>query len=165
MLKNKKSLTLDEGFERYYLALEYKSVGNNLKAINILKTTIIHLCNPEKLSNEVHLVAILQNALAKIYMEVNDIKQALYFFDKSILNIDSLTAKENKVSVPLQEQQILKLLNMALLYKKIKKPDKSIKYLKLGQDRYKLIINSKERDETMSITIKNKMQILGIENF
>jgi len=161
MLKNEKSITFAEGFEQYRLAIEYKGVGAYIEAIDVLSKTIMQLSSASNTTwNEIHLISVLQDRLADVYMEINEFEKALYFLAKSLVHIDILLEHENQDSIILYENQALKVRDMAFLYQTLHQYDNAIIYFKKAIVRYKLLIKFGGEGADAIFFIKRELKIL-----
>lgn len=162
ILKNKKQLTFDEGFEQYQLAIKYKRAGACLQAIELLIHTINQLSTLSNPLNELHLISVLQDALVDIYVEINVFEKALCFLELSILNIDFLLKHENQDSLILYENQALKVRDMAFLYQALYQYDDAIIYFKKAIVRYELLIEMGGKGEDAIFFINREINILKL---
>ena len=126
MLKNKENTLVDKSLDKHDLALEHQSNGKHAEAIELLHEAIADVRKPQNQLNEVHLIAILQDALATVYMEIDEREKALIFFEKSVLNIETFLKYETQDSIKHQENQAFKLIDMSALYRSLQEYDKAI---------------------------------------
>ena len=162
MLRNEKSITFAEGFEQYRLAIEYKGVGAYFEAIEVLTQTIKQLSSSSSITwNEIHLISVLQDRLADVYVETHEFEKALYFLAKSLVHIDILLEHENQDSIILYENQALKVRDMAFLYQTLHQYDNAIIYFKKAIVRYKLLIKFGGEGDDAIFFIERELKILN----
>ena len=162
MLNNKKKITLDEAFEQYHLALQYKSHGAYGRSIKILEETtqILYASSIENF-DERHLIFMLQDELGEIYNILGNNREALNFFKKSILNI-SLLLKQEHQNIKLQEHQALRLLHIGIIYQNLNQLNNAIPYLKNAIITYERFIHLiKEKDRTI-LSMKRQIDKIKI---
>jgi tetratricopeptide (TPR) repeat protein len=164
MLKTTENTLIDNCLDKYNLALEYQSNGKYAEAIELLDEAIADVRKPQNLLNEVHLIAILQDALATVYMETDERKKALYFFEKSVLNIDMLLEHERQDSIQHQENQALKLVDMSALYRSLQEYDKAIESSQKAIAYYETLLttNSNYQEDNIYV-IKGEISMINAE--
>jgi len=126
--------------EQYNLAIKYKSKGEQHKAIKIFKKIIDNLISQKETSlKDVHFVAMVQDALATTYMNIDELEEALYYLDKSILNTGTLL-EYHKDEVSLHEEHALKLVDMALLCRSLEEYENAITHSQKAIEHYEMIV-------------------------
>ena len=138
----KKKLDFNEGLQQYRLALEYQSYGAYIKAIEILKQILYDIETEKNSSEEIHLLAIVGNSLAKTYMERGTPHVALYYFNKSISHINTLLTLD-KQNINLHQSKASIFINIARIYSTLDKHDKSTTYSKEAMEEYELFTKLK----------------------
>ena len=161
ILENKNKITFAEGFEQYRLAIKYKGVGAYVQAIEVLTRTLKELSCTNSTWNEIHLISVLQDRLADVYVETNEFEKALYFFKKSLAHIDLLLKHDNQDSIILYKNQALKVRDMAFLYQALHQHDKAIVYFKKAIARYELLIKFGGEGDDEIFFIERELKILN----
>ena len=159
MLKKEK-LNFNEGLQQYRLALEYKSYGADIKAIEILKKVLYNVDNIKKTPEEIHLLSIVEDSLATVYMEMENLSAALYYFNKSISSINTLLSFDHQ-NINLHKNQALQLINMAHLYWSLGEHDKSLTYSQKAIEQYELF--TKLNVGGASLSLKDEINRLKSE--
>ncbi|CAA6806209.1 MAG: Unknown protein, partial [uncultured Sulfurovum sp.] len=164
MVKEKENILIDNCLDKYSLALTHQSNKKYTKAIELLNEAISDIIKPQNPLNEVHLIAILQDTLATIYMEVDEREKALYYFEKSVLNIEIFLEHEIQDSIEHQENQALKLIDMSTLYRSLQEYDKAIESSKKAIAYYEILINLNDKYQEDNIyTIKGEISMINAE--
>jgi tetratricopeptide (TPR) repeat protein len=136
MLKEK--CTLEKGFEDYYQAVEYKSIGNCTTSSKILKKIIREFLNETTSVDKIHLLLLAEDTLAEIHVLQNRFKEAIDCLKKSIVIIDRLLKDETQ-NIKLQEKQALHCIQIAQIYLKQEKYTYSSTYYSRAVKLYKSI--------------------------
>ncbi len=164
MLKTTENTLIDNCLDKHRLALEHQSNGEYTEAIELFHEAISDVRKPQNPLNEVHLIAILQDALATVYMEIDEREKAIYYFEKSVLNIDMFLEHETQDNIQHQENQALKLIDMSTLYRSLQKYDKAIDALKKAIGYYKVLIDlSDDYQEDSNYAIQSEISMINAE--
>ena len=164
MLKNKENTLVDKSLDKHDLALDHQSNGKHAEAIELLHEAIADVRKPQNQLNEVHLIAILQDALATVYMEIDEREKALIFFEKSVLNIETFLKYETQDSIKHQENQAFKLIDMSTLYRSLQEYDKAIEASKKAIAYYEMLLTTTSNYQENNIyVIKGEISIINAE--
>ena len=161
MLKKEK-LDFNEGLQQYRLALEYKSYGADLKAIEIFKKVLYNIENIKNTPEEIHLLAIVEDSLATVYMEIDNPSAALYYFNRSISSINILLSFDDQ-NINLHKNQAVQFINIAHLYWTLGEHDKSLVYSQKAIEQYELFTKLNVDGENTSFSIKDEINQLKTE--
>ena len=127
MPKNRENLIFNNGLAQCQEALEYKSSGACDRAIQLLQKIITKTRKEKNSLEEVHLIGIIQENLGIIYMDIDKNEEALYYFDKAVLNF-GMVLEHYPNNIGLYEAQAFALTNMAMLYRMLQKYNNAITY-------------------------------------
>jgi tetratricopeptide (TPR) repeat protein len=164
MLKTTENILIDKSLDKHNLALEHQLNGKHAEAIELLDEAIADVRKPQNPLNEVHLIAILQDALATVYMEINELEKALYYFEKSVLNIDMFLEHETQDNIEHQENQALKLIDMSTLYRSLQKYDKAIESSERAIAYYEVLIDLNDAYQEDNIyALKGEISMVNAE--
>jgi len=164
MLNTTENILIDNCLEKHNLALEYQSNGKYTEAIELLDEAIADVRKPQNPLNEVHLIAILQDALATVYMEIDEREKALYYLEKSVLNIDMFLEHEREDNIKHQENQALKLIDMSVLYRSLQEYDKAIEASQKAIAHYEILIDLNDEYQKDTIyAIKGEISMINAE--
>ncbi|CAA6798500.1 MAG: FOG: TPR repeat [uncultured Sulfurovum sp.] len=141
MSRSQENTLIDDCLDKHDLALEYRKNKRYEEAIELLTEATEDIRKPQNKLNEVHLISVLQDTLAGVYMEINEIEKAISYFQKSILNLDMFLehTATDKETILHHENQIMKLTDMALLYKSLQEYDDAITSYNKIISRHKLM--------------------------
>ena len=144
-----KNPTVKNGLLQCRIALKYKATGAFEKAIQTLQNIISDVRKKENSFDEVHLIAIVQENLAITYIEMDEDEEALYYFEKALLNLNMIL-KNNPNMTLLYEDQAFILIDMGLIYRNLKKYDKAVKCSKKAIKLYRSS-NCAEKDKIYAL--------------
>ena len=125
MPKTQKNPTLQNGLKQLKQALTHIDQENPEKAIELLLQIIEETRKAQNSLEEVHLIAIVQENLGVLYIELYELEEALYYFDKALLNL-SMVLEHNPNMTQLYEDKALILIDMAMLHRSLQEYDPAI---------------------------------------
>jgi len=126
MPKNKETLIFNNGLAECQEALEYKSSGACEKAIELLEKIITKIGKEGNSLEKIHIMGIIQKNLGIIYMERDDIRKALYYFKRALLNFETVLEKA-PTTTGIYKEQVSIFNKMATLYHILQEEDKAFK--------------------------------------